>query len=112
MTPRTTNRSRGFTLVSLLVVVVILGAVSAAAVVSVNRMTVRSQRAVCATDAHMIRTAVATDRAQHGAADAPTMAALVARGLLERPSAYHSISYSGTALELRDLGACAGDSGT
>ena len=35
------------------------------------------------------------------------MESLVARGYLVRPSPYHSISYAGTELVLRGVGACA-----
>jgi membrane-bound ClpP family serine protease len=96
----------------LLVVAVVLGATSAFVVVTVNRATRRSQDTVCTTDAHTIATAVATDRAQHSASDAPTMATLVARGYLVRPSPYHVLSYSGSTLVLRGLRSCAGSPGS
>jgi len=95
-----------------IVAVVVLGAVTAVVVVTSNRATKTSQATVCATDARTIRTAVATDRAQYRAADEPAMSTLLARGYLERPSAYHSISYSRSALVLKGLGACAGRDGS
>jgi Tfp pilus assembly protein PilE len=110
--PVPVRAQRGLGLVGLLVVVVILGAVSALVAVSVNRVTARSQRTVCTTDAQMIRTAVATDRARYRAGDVPTMEALVARGLLPRPSPYHAIAYSGATLVLSAIGACTGRNGS
>jgi hypothetical protein len=96
----------------LIVVAVVLGAATAVVVVTANRATKKSQVTVCATDAHTIRTAVATDRAQYGAADLPTMSTLIARGYFVKPSPYHSISYSGPTLVVRGLGACAGRNGS
>jgi Tfp pilus assembly protein PilE len=104
--------ARGLTAITLLVVVVILAAVSGAVVVAVNRTTTRSQVTVCATDAHMLRTAVAADRALRSPTDQPTMETLVAAGFLVRPSPYHSIRFAGTTLALRGIGACAGQNGS
>jgi type II secretory pathway pseudopilin PulG len=91
---------------------VVLGAVTAVVVVTANRATKKSQATVCAVDAQTIRTAIQTDRAQYRTTDRPSMATLLERGYLVKPSRYHSVSYSGATLVLKGLGACAGSDGS
>jgi type II secretion system protein G len=79
---------KGFTLVELLVVIVILGILAAVVVFAVSGIQDRGQTSACQTDANTIRTAVEAYRAQAGhlSTDDPSMANLVTAGLLQKPS--------------------------
>lgn len=91
---------KGFTLVELLVVIVILGILAAVVVFAVNGISDKGQTAACDTDKQTLRTAVEAYRAKNGAATNPTEAQLVAGGLLSTESSYYDISYSGSTLTL------------
>ncbi len=91
---------KGFTLVELLVVIVILGILAAVVVFAVNGISDRGQSAACATDQSTLRTAVEAYRAKNGAATNPTEAQLVSGGLLSTQSSYYNISYPGGVLTL------------
>src|ERR1700757_4483145 len=69
---------KGFTLVELLVVIVILGILAAVVVFAVNGIQDRGNQSACSTDASAVRTAVEAYRSQSGnQATDPTMAQLV-----------------------------------
>lgn len=91
---------KGFTLVELLVVIVILGILAAVVVFAVNGISDRGQSAACKTDESTLRTAVEAYRAKNGAATNPTEAQLVTAGLLSTQSSYYNISYTGSTLNI------------
>jgi general secretion pathway protein G len=91
---------KGFTLVELLVVIVILGILAAVVVFAVNGISDRGQTAACATDSATLRTAVEAYRAKNTAASNPTEAQLVTAGLLSTQSTYYNITYTGTTLNV------------
>lgn len=94
---------KGFTLVELLVVIVILGILAAVVVFAVNGISDRGQTAACNTDASTLRTAVEAYRAKNTAAATPTEAQLVTAGLLSTQSTYYNISYTGTTLNVNPV---------
>ncbi len=86
---------KGFTLVELLVVIVILGILAAVVVFAVNGIQDRGQNSACSTDASTVRTAVEAYRAKAGnQATDPTMAQLAADGELSKASTLVVIAYS------------------
>lgn len=91
---------KGFTLVELLVVIVILGILAAVVVFAVNGISDRGQQAACSTDGQTMRTAVEAYRAKNGGSTVPTEAQLVTGGMLSTQSSYYNISYTGTTLNL------------
>lgn len=93
--PRCTET--GFTLVELLVVVVILGILSAVVVFAVRGASDKGQRAAIGTDERIIRTAEETHCAQHGtyvrigtSGDQPGES-LIGSRLLTTPPIYHTV---------------------
>jgi prepilin-type N-terminal cleavage/methylation domain-containing protein len=87
---RGANRDeRGFTLVELLVVVLILGVLAAVVVFSVGGITSRGRNASCVTEVREVRTAIEAFKAQSPTnANPANLAALVTAKLLESaPSA-------------------------
>ena len=80
---------RGFTLVELLVVVLILGVLAAVVVFSVGGITSRGRNASCVTEVREVRTAIEAFKAQSATnANPANLAALVTAKLLETaPSA-------------------------
>ena len=97
---------KGFTLVELLVVIVILGILAGVVVFAVNGIQDRGQLSACKTDAQTIRTAVESYRAQGSASANPTLDDLVTAGLLNTSSTLHTISYTGSTLTVTKAGAC------
>ncbi len=98
---------KGFTLVELLVVIVILGILAAVVVFAVNGISDNGQQAACATDSQTLRTAVEAYRAKNGAGNNPSEAELVKDGFLSTESSYYELSYDGSAPVLTGQGACA-----
>jgi prepilin-type N-terminal cleavage/methylation domain-containing protein len=86
---------KGFTLVELLVVIVILGILAAVVVFAVNGIQDRGNASACSTDAGTVRTAIEAYRANHLATDNPTMANLVSGHLLSKASTLVTITYVG-----------------
>jgi len=85
---------KGFTLVELLVVIVIIGILSAVVVFAVNGVTDRGQTAACKTDKRTLKTAAEASFAKNGVY--PTNeAALVTGHFLESQSTLYN--YAGTA---------------
>lgn len=87
---------KGFTLVELLVVIVILGILAAVVVFAVNGISDNGQVAACKTDKQTLSTAIEAYRAKNGVSTTPTEANLKSGGLLADVSTYHDISWAGT----------------
>ena len=101
----TQKNDRGFTLVELLIVIVILGILAAVTVFAVRGITNKSQTNACATEKRAIETATEAYFADKGA-DAPNMAALVGSYLRTDPSARFSFT-AGSPPTITGVGACA-----
>ena len=74
---------RGFTLVELLVVVLILGVLAAVVVFSVGGITKRGNNASCETEVREVRTAIEAYKAQNNNTNPTNLAQLVTVNLLE-----------------------------
>jgi len=77
-----TRDQRGFTLVELLVVVLILGVLAAVVVFSVGGITNRGKNASCQTEVREVRTAIEAWKAQN-AGNPATLTVVMNAGLLE-----------------------------
>jgi len=85
----------GFTLVELLVVIVILGILSAVVVFSVRGLNDRGEQSACETDKAVIKTAQEAYYAQNR--QYGTMDQLVQFGVLERASQLYTVTPNNTA---------------
>ena len=90
--------NKGFTLVEIVVVIAILGILSAVVVISVAGIPNRGQRSACASDRQALASAYET--ASAGRMDLTTPSddvsgALVDAGLLHSPSTYYRINSAG-----------------
>lgn len=75
--------NRGFALVELIVIVLVLGAVAAVIVFSVSGVTDKKTKSTaCATEVHVVQAAIEAYKAQHAGAIPKTLQAVVAAGWL------------------------------
>ena len=76
------NQDKGFTLVELLIVIVILGILATVTVFAVRGITDQGQTSACAADKQTLQVALESYYAQEGTTVDPTEAVLVSDGLL------------------------------
>jgi len=86
---------RGFTLVELLIVIVILGILATVTVFAVRGITDQGKGSACQADQKTLQTALETYYAKTGLAAAPTEGALVLAGFLRSESANLEITAAG-----------------
>jgi len=99
---------KGFTLVELLVVIVIMGILSAVVVFAVQGVTDRGQTSACSTDQRTLKTAAEAAFAKDGAYPADE-AALVSGGFIDSQSTLYNYAKSGSTYTVTAVagGACA-----
>jgi len=93
------QRDRGFTLVELLIVIVILGVLAAVTVFAVRGVTNRGSVNACAADKNTIQVAVEAYHAQNDA-DATSMNMLVSGGFLKSVSSNYTLDASGNVVPI------------
>jgi len=87
------KQDKGFTLVELLIVIVILGILATVTVFAVRGITDQGQSSACAADKQTMQVALESYFAQNGtAAGAPTEAELVDSGFLVAVSGTHELT--------------------
>ncbi|MEI7505932.1 MAG: prepilin-type N-terminal cleavage/methylation domain-containing protein [Actinomycetes bacterium] len=101
------RRDKGFTLVELLIVVVILGILATVTVFAVRGITDKGQQSACDTDKRVMETAVETWYADQSAITAgdPTEAGLVTAKFLRSQSTLYDVGVAG-AVNPQVGGAC------
>lgn len=95
----------GFSLVELLVVIVILGILSAAAMFAVRAITDRGETNSCATDLRTVEEAEDIHYAMHG--EYASEITLVGTGLLRSVSTLHDITATADSYSVTGVGTCA-----
>ncbi|MCB0982952.1 MAG: prepilin-type N-terminal cleavage/methylation domain-containing protein [Ilumatobacter sp.] len=102
-----TKKDRGFTLVELLIVIVILGILATVTVFAVRGITNKGQESACAADKKTIEVAAEAYMAQVGEYPA-TMQAMVDEGLLRSAdSGNYTYALAGQSYTLTGAGECA-----
>ena len=92
------KQDKGFTLVELLIVIVILGILATVTVFAVRGITDQGQESACSADLKTMQTALEGWYAQNGAvAGDPTEALLQSDGFLVGPSTNYDLSPAATA---------------
>lgn len=99
------QKERGFTLVELLIVIVILGILATVTVFAVRGITEKGQSSACASDKKVLEVAVETFYANGGTGLA-TEAGLVTANLLREESPTYDIAADGIAVTPTALGKC------
>ncbi|TPW15410.1 MAG: hypothetical protein FD127_802 [Acidimicrobiaceae bacterium] len=100
------KQDKGFTLVELLIVIVILGILATVTVFAVRGITDQGQASACAADQKTLEVAVEAWYAQNGTTTDPTEAGLVTAGLIRAVSPTYDVGAGGTVTATA-LGACA-----
>jgi prepilin-type N-terminal cleavage/methylation domain-containing protein len=85
------DRDRGFTLVELLIVIVILGVLSSVSVFAVRGISSRGEVAACQADVKTLERAIEVWRVQHPGTDTVSENDLVLAGLLRSPSTRYDV---------------------
>ena len=91
----TKKSDRGFTLVELLIVIVILGILATVTVFAVRGITNQGKTSACKADQKTLQVALETYYAQNGNTVIPTEAALVTAGLIREPSTNLTVTAAG-----------------
>jgi prepilin-type N-terminal cleavage/methylation domain-containing protein len=99
------KKDKGFTLVELLIVIVILGILATVTVFAVRGITDQGQDSACAADQKTLEVAVESWYALNGTTSNPTEAILVTDGLLRSVSPTFDITGAGVVTPTA-LGAC------
>jgi prepilin-type N-terminal cleavage/methylation domain-containing protein len=89
------KKDKGFTLVELLIVIVILGILATVTVFAVRGITDQGQESACAADQKTLETAVEAWYAQHGTSVNPVEADLVTDGFIRAESSTYDVSGAG-----------------
>jgi prepilin-type N-terminal cleavage/methylation domain-containing protein len=89
------KQDKGFTLVELLIVIVILGILATVTVFAVRGITDQGQASACSADQKTLETAVEAWYAQNGTTADPTEAGLVADGFLRSESTTFNVGAGG-----------------
>lgn len=101
-----TKDSRGFTLVELLVVIVVLGILSMVTVFAVRGITARAEDSSCAADKKTLEVALATYQATVSDGAAVTEQDIVDAGFLRSPSEFYDVVAGDVAAAPANKGNC------
>jgi len=97
---------RGFTLVELLIVIVILGILATVTVFAVRGIADKGQKSACDADSKTLEVAVETYYANGGAPGSATEAGLVTAGLLRSESSTYDVGTDGVSVTATTGGDC------